>query len=149
VSAKRYAVYTLDDDGEPVFDQDHPPSEHGLGHFLNPMDPESPDRSWIKGFWRIVVRRAHGKAVEPPPSWLSRGTFVRTTVTSPAVRSAFRWFNDGKPYAEHIKPFNFLLTASGAKAAAGHPHGQPFRLVAPYETDPSKWERSEFIDTPP
>lgn len=36
--------------------------------------------------------------------------------------------------------------ASGAKAQAGHPKGRPFRLIAPYETDPAKWERSEFSD---
>ena len=145
VSAKRYAPYTLDDEGEPVFDEDHPPSEHGLGHFLNPMDPESLDRRWIKEFWRIIIRRAHGRTTEPP-SWLSRGTFVRTTVTSPAVRRAFRRLNDGKPYADQIKAFNFLLTASGAKPPAGHPEGHPFRLIAPYETDPTKWEKSKFLD---
>jgi hypothetical protein len=131
--------------GETVFDKDHPPSEHGLGHFLNPTDPESPDRSWIKEFWRIIVRRAHGKATDSP-SWVSRGTFVRTTVTSPVVRHAFRRLNEGKPYVEQIKPFNFLLTAVGAKPPAGHPEGQAFRLVVPYETDPAKWERGEFID---
>jgi hypothetical protein len=67
-------------------------------------------------------------------------------VTSPAVRHAFRRLNDGKPYADQIKPFNFLLTASGTKPPASHPTGRAFRLVAPYENDPAKWERSEFID---
>ena len=144
VSAKRYALYTLNDEGEPVFDEDHPPSEHGLGHFLNPTDPESPDRSWIKEFWRIIVRKAHGKETVPPP-WLSRPTMVRTTVTSSAVRHAFRRLNEGRSYAEQIKPFNFLLTAAGAKPPAGH-RGDHFRLVAPYESDPTKWEQAEFID---
>jgi hypothetical protein len=145
VSAKRYALYTLDDDGEPVFDPDHPPSEHGLGHFLNPTDPESPDRSWIKEFWRIIVRKAHGKETVPPP-WFSRPTMVRTTVTSTAVRRAFRRLNESRPYAEQIKPFDFLLTAAGAKAPAGVPEGRPFRLVAPYETEPDKWEHGEWTD---
>ncbi len=61
VSAKRYVPYTLDDDGEPVFDPDHPPSEHGLGHFLNPTDPDCDDRDWIKEFWRNIIRRLHDK----------------------------------------------------------------------------------------
>ena len=138
VSAKRYAPYTLDARGEPVFDEDHPPSEHGLGHFL------SPDEAWIKEFWRIVVRKAHGKETVPPP-WFSRPTMVRTTVTSTAVRHAFRRLNEGRTYAKQIKPFNFLLTAAGAKPPAGH-RGDHFRLVAPYESDPTKWEQAEFID---
>ena len=80
------------------------------------------------------------------PSWLSRPTMVRTTVTSSSVRHAFRNLNDGRPYVEQIKPFNFLLTAAGAKAPAGVPKGRPFRLVAPYETDPEKWELGEWTD---
>ncbi len=80
------------------------------------------------------------------PSWLFRPTMVRTTVTSSSVRHAFRRLNDGRPYTEQIKPFNFLLTAAGAKAPAGVPESRPFRLVAPYEKDPDKWERGEWID---
>jgi len=125
---------------------DHPPSEHGLGHFLNPSDPGSEDRDWIKEIWRIIIGRVHDDEAISVPSWLSRPTMVRTTVTSSSVRRAFRRLNDGRPYAEQIKPFNFLLTAAGAKAPAGVPEGQPFRLVAPHETDPDKWERGKWID---
>jgi hypothetical protein len=71
---------------------------------------------------------------------------VRTTVTSTAVRHAFRRLNRDRSYAEQIKPFNFLLTATGAKPPADHPEGQPFRLVAPYNTDPAKWDKIEWID---
>lgn len=46
ISTKRYALYALDDRGEPV------PvkwSDHGLGHLLNPTDPGSDDRDWMCG----------------------------------------------------------------------------------------------------
>jgi hypothetical protein len=36
VSAKRYALYDLDEGGEPQFLEDHPPSERGLGQLLAP-----------------------------------------------------------------------------------------------------------------
>jgi hypothetical protein len=145
ISAKRYAIYTLDDDGEPVFDPDHPPSEHGLGHFLNPTDPESSDRAWITELWRIIIRRVHGRET-PPPRWLGRATMIRTTVTSSTVRRAFRRLNKGRRYADQIKPFNFLLSAAGAKPPAGRPAGRRFRLIAPYESDPAKWEKRKWID---
>jgi len=55
--------------------------------------------------------------------------------------------NAGKPYAEQIKPFNFIL--SGHALPLGHPRGvnpERFHLIAPYETDPRKWERLPWID---
>jgi hypothetical protein len=145
ISAKRYGIYTLDHDGDPVFDRDHPPSEHGLGHFLNPTDPESSDRAWITELWWIIIRRVHGRDTASPP-WLSRPTMIRTTVTSSTVRRAFRRLNKGLRYADQIKPFNFLLSAAGAKPPAGHPASRPFRLIAPYESDPAKWETGHWID---
>jgi hypothetical protein len=145
VSAKRYALYTWDEDGDPVFDENHPPSQHGLGHFLNPTDPDSDDRDWITDLWRIIVRRAQGRSTAEPP-WLSRPTLVRTTVTSTPVRRAFRRFNEGRTYRDQIKPFNFLLTAAGAKPPASVEATEAFRLVAPYETDSAKWGGLDWTD---
>jgi hypothetical protein len=45
ISAKRYVLYDLDEAGEPVFPKKHPPSEHGLGQLLNPVDPDEARRS--------------------------------------------------------------------------------------------------------
>ncbi|MGO8872375.1 MAG: hypothetical protein ACLQPH_13425 [Acidimicrobiales bacterium] len=142
VSAKRYTLYDLDADGRPVITKY---SEHGLGHFLNPTDPGSGDRQWIPGIWQIALDRVRG--FEPNlPAWLSRPTMVRTTVTSPAVLKAFRHHNEGKEYADQIKPFNFLLTAAGAKPPASVPPGKPFRLVAPFSTDPAQQDGAQWID---
>jgi hypothetical protein len=63
------------------------------------------------------------------------------------------WFrlplNAGKPYAEQIKPFNFLLTAH--VLPFGLPTGlefkpERFQLVAPWIDDPLKWTRTRWID---
>ena len=145
VSAKRYALYDLDEHGHPVFGEQSKPSEHGLGQFLNPTDPSSNDRQWIRGMWQAVLDRVHG--FEPTlPDWLGRPTMVRTTITSPPVLRAFRHHNGGQAYADQIKPFNFLLTAAGSKPPALVPKGEAFRLVAPFSTDPAKWEEVEWID---
>jgi hypothetical protein len=145
VSAKRYALYDLDDNGNPDFGENPKVSEHGLGHFMNPTDADSEDRTWIPAIWRAIIQKTHGKDPDLP-GFLSRPTMVRTTVTSPAVLRAFRHHNGGRSYAEQIKPFNFLITAAGAKPPAGIPLGRPFRLVAPFEKDPSKWEGAKWID---
>ena len=145
ISAKRYALYDLDAREEPVFVDDHPPSEHGLGHFLNPTDPASEDHNWIAALWWIIVLRIHGQDPELP-AWSGRPTMVRTTVTSPPVLRAFRHLNEGRPYVDQVKPFNFVLTAAGAKSPASVPMGEPFRLVAPYETDPRRWSSLGWVD---
>jgi len=71
----------------------------------------------------------------------------RITVSSPKVMAPLRALNSGKPYAEQIKPFNFILSCHVAKL--GHPIGadpERFHLIAPYETDPRQWEKLRWID---
>ena len=49
ISAKRYALYNLDQ-GQPVMRK---ASRHGLGHLLNPADPNKRDDTWVDA----VVKR--------------------------------------------------------------------------------------------
>ena len=66
ISAKRYVLFEKDRAGKPVLLRDdvnnHADrwSEHGLGHLLNPTDPESDHREWIAQVWLNMVRRALG-----------------------------------------------------------------------------------------
>jgi hypothetical protein len=146
ISAKRYALYDLDDGGIPVFLDDHKPSESGLGHYLNPDDPDTESKEWIKPMWRVVIARGTGQELEMP-SWFRRPTMTKTAVTSVAVQRAFRHLNEGRSYSESVKPFNFMLSAAGARPPAGVTIGSPFRLVAPFETDANKWVDLSLIDT--
>jgi hypothetical protein len=71
----------------------------------------------------------------------------RVSISSPAVMRSFREMNAGKRYADQVKPFNFVLTCHVNQF--GHPTGadpEHFHLIAPYETDPGKWLRNEWID---
>ena len=143
ISAKRYALYELDDEGTITFVDD--PSRHGLGHLLNPVDPDTPDTGWIADLWRSFIADVHSLKTEEP-TWFARPIMMRSTVTSPAVLRAFRHLNQDKPYAQQIKPFNFLLSAAGAKPPAGIAPGEPFRLVAPWQPDPRRWTAMRWTD---
>jgi hypothetical protein len=145
ISAKRYVLYDLDEAGEPVFLKEHPPSEHGLGQLVNPLDPEDEDRHWIPQMWSVILRQALGLPVERP-RWFARPTMIRTSVTSPAVLRAFGHLNEGKPYAEQVKPFNFMLCAAGVTPPAGVGPSDRFRLVAPWESDPARWSKLPWVD---
>jgi hypothetical protein len=152
ISAKRYALFLRDRQGEPALlregqnNSEDRCSEHGLGHLLNPTDPESEDRSWIAQAWLAIVRRSLGL-----PTMLlgieKRVAVGRTTVSSTAVMKSLRNLNEGKPYSKQIKPFNFILSCHVAKL--GHPIGadpEHFHLMAPYEADPRKWDQMQWID---
>jgi hypothetical protein len=95
-------------------------SEHGLGHLLNPADPESDDRSWIAQAWLAIVRRSLGLPAKPLN--FQKGVAVgQITISSPKVIKPLAALNAGKPYAKQIKPFNFIISCHVAKL--GHPIG--------------------------
>ncbi|WP_445185555.1 helix-turn-helix domain-containing protein [Pseudonocardia sp. Cha107L01] len=155
ISAKRYALYQLDNTGTPVIvstgdDTDIPDepfieidrdkhSQHGLGHLLNPTNPRSDDQEWIRQFWHLIVSHAHGVEVDEP-EWLDRPALTQINVSSPTLWAPFAEWNQGKTFAQQIKPANFLLVGHVAKL--GHPPGvdpRRFHLITAYESDPTKW----------
>jgi hypothetical protein len=71
----------------------------------------------------------------------------RVTITSPAVMRSLAKLNLGKKYGDRLKPFNFLLSCHVKQF--GHPPGidpERFHLVAPYESDPSRWVEMPWVD---
>lgn len=151
-SAKRYALYGLDERGEPMLrrpSQERPGekwSEHGLGHLLNPSDPESEDRDWIRALWEFETLTALGLPATEP-EWLDRPALGRITVSKPTTARAFEGLNAGKTYADQIKPFNFMLTAH--VRVGGHPpEAEPerFQLIAPWEPDSRRWLELDWIN---
>jgi hypothetical protein len=100
ISAKRYALFRKTAKGTPVLLRKTKPdkrgkekvfgddrwSEHGLGHLLNPIDPENEDREWIAQTSNNIVRRALGFRTNP----LAVG---RIAVSSPAIMSSLAKLN--------------------------------------------------------
>ena len=100
ISAKRYALFLRDEKGVPTLlregadNKEDRWSEHGLGHLLNPSDPESEDREWIAQAWLNIIHNALGLpkqklGFEDPPA------VGRVTVSSPAVMRPFAKLNEG------------------------------------------------------
>ena len=116
ISAKRYVLYHLDDDSRPVIRKY---SRHGLGHLLNPTDPDSREHDWIEEIWRYII--AADVLGERPvePAWFSRPALGRVGINDPRTLALFKTLNKGKPYAAQVKPQNFLLSAQ--VAPLGHP----------------------------
>jgi hypothetical protein len=152
ISAKRYALFLRDKRGSPVLlrkgvnNKEDRWSEHGLGHLLNPTDPESEDREWIAQAWLRMIRNAMGLPTQKP-NFEHQPAVGRTSITSPAVMRPLANLNEGKKYADKIKPFNFLMTCH--VKPFGHPPGvnaERFHLIAPYEADSREWLTNTWID---
>ena len=142
ISAQRYALFTLSK-GEPTIVRR---SEHGLGHLLNPIDVGSEDRNWISQAWLRLVRRVLGLTTSRLP-FEDRPAIGRITISSPAVMKPLARLNHRTPYTKQLKPFNFLLTCH--VRAFGHPEdvdAELFHLIAPWESDPERWTRMDWID---
>lgn len=152
ISAKRYALFLKDEYGHPVLlregvnNKTNRWSRHGLGHLLNPSDPNGEDREWMGQVWLNIIRRTMGLPTHPLP-FENLPAVGRVSVTSPAAMKPLLSFNQGKPYSDQIKPFNFILTCQVKQL--GHPIGtdpEHFHLIAPYDDDSRRWLKFEWID---
>jgi hypothetical protein len=154
ISAKRYALYGLDHNGNvmPRSARDKDPfpgekwSEHGLGHLLNPTDLKSEDRDWIRQLWEHEIRRELGHP-SSSPEWLDRRALGRVTVSKyRTLQSSDSYNSIRRSYRDKIKPFNFMLTAQGA--TFGHPSGaepEHVQLIAPWQSNALEWDGIEWL----
>ncbi len=144
ISAKRYVLYNLNGHGRPLIRKS---SRHGLGHLLNPKDPDSRDDSWIDEVWRYILAvDVFGDDVSEP-EWFARPAISRVGVNDPRTLALFETLNKSEPYARQIKPFNFMLSAH--VAPFGHPPGVDpahFHLVAPFSSKPGQWLKLAWFD---
>ena len=115
-------------------------SEHGLGHLVNPLDPDRDDRDWITPAIELLIYKPELISTGGGPPWLDLPAVTRFAFSTNDLRRAFETYNATRPWSEQVKPFNFLLHAHI------HPSGYPagvdparFRLLAPYEAKPSHW----------
>lgn len=152
ISAKRYVLFVKNKGGNPILlrqeenNEKDRWSEHGLGHLLNPTDLENEDREWIAQVWLRIARRAVGLATMPL-GFENQPAIGRLSVSSPSVMRSLANFNRNKSYNKQIKPFNFLMTCHIKEL--GHPVGvdpEHFHLISPYETNPRKWLKKDWID---
>src|SRR5437868_1925519 len=139
ISAKRYALFLRDEDGNPVLLQNGVNNhedrwlEHGLGHLRNPIDLGSEDRDWIRQAWLSIIRTSLDLQTEPL-AFEHLPAVGRVAITSPKVMRSLAKLNASKKNGARLKPFNFLLSCHVKRF--GHPLGidpEKFHLVAPYE----------------
>ena len=174
ISAKRYALFNIDADGQPMIRK---ASAHGLGHLMEPYGEDDPApgvpdpvdalskigvKRWQFDLWYHIIKAAldgyPNQVALDYHQALSKPALMRYGATSPAMLRWVKVFNQGKAYCEQIKPFGFMvaLIAKGesdlepeAKLLGEIPRGRPKRYfrpkpVAPFERDPAKADAFAF-----
>ena len=144
VSAKRYALYTLQGNG--TVGEVLKASEHGLGHLPDPTDPNDTNVHWIAESWRwLIDKQLDSREPVVEPTWLEQPAVARTTISSPNSLRPFQQSSASLPYSKQIKPYNFI--------AVTYPHPlqlppgidpRRFRLIAPYTPDSRRWTELEW-----
>ncbi len=125
VSAKRNALFNLDDHGRPIIRK---ASGHGLGHLIAPYDHRTAPEAlpapqadlhdigverWQHDVWyRIVTAALEGhpdqvRLVDLPG--FDHPSVSRYGATTPTLLRWFKTYNRGKPYREQVRPFGFML----------------------------------------
>ena len=131
ISAKRYALFNLDERGRPVLRK---ASAHGLGHLISPYrssearkvlpEPKAPlseigVERWQHDVWHCIVTAAldhRPDQVETTdlPGFASPAV-SRYAATTPRLLAWFKRFNRNKPYREQVRPFGFLLAFQASR----------------------------------
>jgi len=114
ISAKRYALFVRDEIGRPVLLRDDANnrqdrwSEHGLGHLLNPTDPDNEDRDWIAQAWLNIVRKTLGLPTRNL-TFEDLPAVGRITISSPAVIRPLANLNAGKALPRSNQTLQLLV----------------------------------------
>ncbi|MDQ2889971.1 MAG: DNA polymerase [Gemmatimonadota bacterium] len=145
ISSKRYTFFRLHP-GDMV--EIIKPSEHGLGHLLNPyggnvaeLDDAGDTPRWIREVWEWIVRKTLGLSVKPL-TFAAMPAMTRVSASTPHVLKSLRAASAGE-----MRPATFLLSV--AVARLGHavgPNPKKFHLVGPYTSDRTKWLDGPWID---
>jgi len=135
ISAKRYTLHERDGSEITIVN----PKAHGLGYLYPPIDsPEGWDddhdaAKWIYDTWEWIV----GKLLNlnpPDPPWFNRLQMMRMSVTTHNVLDRLHQWPGFRPYNFFLYP---ILADCGYPGSVSDP--KKFSLVAPFESDQSKW----------
>ena len=173
ISAKRYALFNLDEHGRPVIRK---ASAHGLGHMLALYDesdaPASIPKSaaplsdigvdrWQYDLWfQIICATLDGHPDEIDLSYhptLDAPAASRYGATSPNLLRWFDGHNKNRDLLDQVKPFNFLLVFQAPERLL-NPHielpaapkkgrrqkRRSIKPVAAFDTDPIRASQSAF-----
>ena len=141
ISAKRYVLYRLNENGEPI------PvkwSSHGLG-YLRHEKKDDEDGGWERGLWTGIISAANGKVSERQlcEKYADQYGVSKYTVTSPTLHRRLTQINRKEAYSKQIKPFNFILVGQPTETGTNE---RPIHPITKFRTRIGEAPFQSFID---
>jgi hypothetical protein len=101
---------------------------------------KSQNGSWEA--WDWILRGVLELSREDRP-WFELPAMMRFTITTPEVFKALQARNEGRSYADRIKPFNFIVSPVIDRLNDGQ---NKFTVIAPYCSDQEKWYDLNWVN---
>lgn len=141
ISAKRYVLYKMDTAGRIEVLK---ASSHGLGHLLSPFNRESND-NWYKEVWFDILKLHYDQVSADTLNEKYGRSFALTklTISRPQIMERFGHLNNGEPYDQQIKPFNFCIVGIGNDVDGET--GKLVKPLAPYRKNAQQCPYDTFI----
>ena len=143
ISSKRYALYDYEEGNIRFMEGDERSYKlHGLGHLENPFANSVED--WQGEIWKEILEYHYGQVTKMDihEKYSTLYATSQLTVTTPNVLNKFKKLNEGKPWKEQIKPFNFFCVGFQAIKE----NGKAVKPLAPFTKDSQKIVHEPFID---
>ena len=141
ISAKRYCLFSIDENGKRIVGKDKT-SSHGLGHLLNPFSTvldsdEKEKENWHKEIWTDILDLEYGDVSidELQDKYENKYALQKLGLSKPSLVKRLSEFNKGKDYHKQIKPSNFGIL--GFARRINPETGEPIKPMAPF-TNPAK-----------
>ena len=109
IASKRYALYYYENEKISFMKDERSYKLHGLGHLTNPFPNSVED--WQAEIWQDILKLHYEMITERDieEKYSNLYSISQLTVSTSNVLNRFKKLNEGKPWREQIKPFNFFL----------------------------------------
>ncbi len=142
IASKRYALYYYENEKISFMKDERSYKLHGLGHLTNPFPNSVED--WQAEIWQDILKLHYEMITERDieEKYSNLYSISQLTVSTSNVLNRFKKLNEGKPWREQIKPFNFFLVGFQVIKE----DDKAVKPLAPFTKDYQKIIYEPFID---
>ena len=150
ISAKRYCLYTIDENTNEIIVDKKKYSAHGLGHLLDPLsnyeDDDKEHLSWHIEVWKDILDLEYKKTTIENlyEKYSNKYAIQKLGISTPTVLNRVRDFNEGKDYYSQIKPSNFCIV--GFSNMVNEETEEQIKPLAPFQRPVKDAVYGDFID---
>lgn len=144
ISAKRYCLYSIENDTITIQDDNY--SSHGLGHLLDPLSNDDKKTDWNKEIWCDILDLHYGKIILEKlyTKYENKYALSKFVASNPRLLGRLSEFNKNEDFKNQFKPFNFCIL--GFSNYTNPETRELIKPLAPFAKPARHVVYSEFVD---